>query len=156
MKRAILIISGGRCEYFIKQFESLKCNQLTKRYKIIISVEKVGLSKCMNDYLNVNLKKIDHYFIHEQNQEHASKLVKIAKHYKFAFKKAFLILKYDICIVMEDDLIIKGDFYSYFLQTEKLFLNDRSIFAINSMNPHSHKNISFNSYNFYRMEAFNR
>lgn len=56
---------------------------------------------------------------------------------------------------MEDDLVIKGDFFSYFLQTEKIFLNDNSIFAINSMNHHSHKNISFSTYNLYRMDAFN-
>lgn len=155
MKRALLIISGGRCEYFIREFESIKRKQLSYKYRIIVSVENIGLSDCMKNYLKVNFRRVNHLFYHEQKHLHDKKLVKVAKHFKYALTVAFLKLKYNICIVLEDDLIIKGDFFSYFLQTEKLFLNDHSIFAINSMNHHSHKNITFNSYNLYRMEAYN-
>lgn len=109
----------------------------------------------MKKYLKMNEKEIDYLFIHHNRNTQVSKFMKVNYHFKFAFQKVFSELKFDICIVLEDDLIVTGDFFSYFLQSEKLILNDQSIFSINGMNHHSHKDISFSSYNFYRMEAFN-
>lgn len=127
----------------------------SKRYDIIVSVDEGGLSECINNTLANYSEIISHIFYNRNSKIINRKLTKLSNHYKHANNFVCNTLKYDLWIVLEDDLLLLGDFFSYFTQMEKLFLNDRSIFIINSHNHHSHKDVAYNPYHFYRMEAFN-
>lgn len=155
IKRSLLIMAGGRCSYLQTEMLAIFNTTLYTSYDIIVSVELAMYDDCIKDFLKEHSSKIKHILYHNYTLESTRKLTKIANHYKFAFYNVFKRLNYNICIVMEDDLKVIGDFFSYFLQLERVFLNDHTIFSINSMNHHSHRETAFNSYHIYRMESYN-
>ena len=59
---------------------------------------------------------------------------KISAHYKWALGQAFQAFRFDQVILLEDDMEISPDFFSYFEETLPLLYADPSLFCISGWN----------------------
>eukprot|EP01137_Pigoraptor_chileana_P009221 Opistho-2@57150 len=59
---------------------------------------------------------------------------KISRHYKWALTQVLDVLYYDSVIIVEDDLDISPDFFSYFASTRPLLDSDPSLFCVSAWN----------------------
>ncbi|KAI9342673.1 GNT-I family-domain-containing protein [Obelidium mucronatum] len=64
---------------------------------------------------------------------------KLATHYKWALAKVFSNKSYNNVIILEDDMEISPDFFSYFEETLPLLYSDPTLFCISSWNDQGKK-----------------
>ncbi|CAI5445954.1 unnamed protein product [Caenorhabditis angaria] len=63
--------------------------------------------------------------------------VYLSNHYKNALQYFFDENQFETVIIIEDDLMIAPDFFSYFLATKKLLLNDPTLLCVSAWNDNS-------------------
>ncbi|XP_057379393.1 alpha-1,3-mannosyl-glycoprotein 2-beta-N-acetylglucosaminyltransferase-like [Daphnia carinata] len=59
---------------------------------------------------------------------------KIARHYLFGLKQIFRTFNYTAVIIVEDDLDVAPDFFSYFASTYQLLKNDPTLWCVSAWN----------------------
>lgn len=79
---------------------------------------------------------------------------KISAHYRFVLEKMLDELKYENIIILEDDMEISPDFFSYFTETSKLLQEDESIFTISAWNDNGQRQFVKDSGSLYRTDVF--
>lgn len=79
---------------------------------------------------------------------------RIANHYKFIFKTFFECFGYWRLIILEDDMQLAPDFFTYFRATAPLLDSDPSLFCVSSWNDHGQDRFVRDPYRLYRSDFF--
>ncbi|EDV29303.1 uncharacterized protein TRIADDRAFT_19831, partial [Trichoplax adhaerens] len=81
---------------------------------------------------------------------------KIARHYKWALDQVFNVLNYETVIIVEDDLDVAADFFSYFQATRHLMEKDKSIWCVSAWNDNGRKELTMSpgTERLYRSDFF--
>jgi alpha-1,3-mannosyl-glycoprotein beta-1,2-N-acetylglucosaminyltransferase len=78
----------------------------------------------------------------------------ISMHYKFVFQNIFDKLMYDAVIILEDDMNISPDFFSYFKKLYYLLKKDPTVFCISAWNDNGRVDYVKDPIALYRSEFF--
>ncbi|PRP75643.1 alpha-1,3-mannosyl-glycoprotein 2-beta-N-acetylglucosaminyltransferase-like isoform 1 [Planoprotostelium fungivorum] len=78
----------------------------------------------------------------------------LSEHYKFGLQTAFERLLFDNVIILEDDLQIAPDFFSYFVRLAPLLDEDPSIFCVSAWNDNGRKEYIKDPEALYRSDFF--
>ena len=73
-------------------------------------------------------------------QRHMAGYYHISAHYKYVLHRVFDILFYDHVILLEDDMEVSADFFSYFEATMPLLYLDNTIMCVSSWNDQGKNN----------------
>lgn len=79
---------------------------------------------------------------------------KISAHYKWALNYLFSELNYDQVILLEDDMQLAPDFFTYFHKASKLMSVDSSIYCISAWNDHGQREYVHDAKQLYRTDIF--
>eukprot|EP01084_Bolivina_argentea_P169305 293510_1 len=79
---------------------------------------------------------------------------KISAHYKWALNKILIELNYKKLIILEEDMDISTDFFSYFYNLSPLLDIDKSIYCISAWNDYGQNNLVNNPYSLHRTDVF--
>eukprot|EP00485_Elphidium_margaritaceum_P012860 CAMPEP_0202708008 /NCGR_PEP_ID=MMETSP1385-20130828/20273_1 /ASSEMBLY_ACC=CAM_ASM_000861 /TAXON_ID=933848 /ORGANISM="Elphidium margaritaceum" /LENGTH=523 /DNA_ID=CAMNT_0049366871 /DNA_START=226 /DNA_END=1794 /DNA_ORIENTATION=- len=79
---------------------------------------------------------------------------KISAHYRYAFEFIFDKLNYDQLIVLEDDMEIAPDFFTYFSTFGKLMDSDPSILCVSAWNDYGQRTLVYDAKAVYRTDIF--
>ncbi len=79
---------------------------------------------------------------------------RIANHYKFVFQQMFDCLGFRNLIILEDDMEIAVDFFSYFERAAQLLQQDPTLYVVSSWNDHGQEKHVRDPYRLYRTEFF--
>ncbi|KAK9812907.1 hypothetical protein WJX72_005613 [[Myrmecia] bisecta] len=79
---------------------------------------------------------------------------RIANHYKFFMKTFFDCFEYPKLIILEDDMELAIDFFSYFGATAGLLDQDPSLYCVSSWNDHGQDRFVRNTLQLYRSDFF--
>jgi alpha-1,3-mannosyl-glycoprotein beta-1,2-N-acetylglucosaminyltransferase len=90
----------------------------------------------------------------ENGHEYLAKYYSISRHYKWALKQVFDILKFQNVIIIEDDMEVSPDFFAYFQAFLPLLLHDETLYCISAWNDNGKKGIAHDPYAFYRTDFF--
>ncbi|XP_065908430.1 protein O-linked-mannose beta-1,2-N-acetylglucosaminyltransferase 1-like [Dysidea avara] len=94
--------------------------------------------------------------LHDAPEQKRRKLLKerIDQHYKFCLDRIFeLFPTANQAIILEDDLQVSPDFFSYFNQTSHLLHEDESLYCISAWNDFSYKHSSRDPTLLYRVDT---
>lgn len=70
----------------------------------------------------------------DKGKKHLKGYYKISRHYSWALRQIFGVMKHSAVIVVEDDLEVAPDFFEYFYATYPLLINDESLWCISAWN----------------------
>ena len=79
---------------------------------------------------------------------------KISAHYKFALRKLFDELGYERVIILEDDMELSPDFFSYFEEAGKVMDADPSVYTVSSWNDNGQQMHVADEKRLYRSDFF--
>lgn len=79
---------------------------------------------------------------------------RIANHYKFVFLQMFDCLGFSNLIILEDDMEIAIDFFSFFERAAFLLAHDPSLYVVSSWNDHGQEAHVRDPYRLYRTDFF--
>lgn len=79
---------------------------------------------------------------------------RIANHYKFIFQQVFDCLGFDRLIVLEDDMEVSVDFFSFFQRMASLLAEDPTLYVVSSWNDHGQGRHVRDPYRLYRTDFF--
>ncbi|CAK9073014.1 unnamed protein product [Durusdinium trenchii] len=79
---------------------------------------------------------------------------RLCAHYGWAFSQIFDVLGYEQAIVLEEDLEIASDFFSYFQATLPLLRSDSNLFCVSAWNDNGKPELAQNSTAIYRSDFF--
>jgi len=77
----------------------------------------------------------------------------ISQHYSFALSYVFK-QGYDYVIILEEDLEIAPDFFSYFLKTRELLDKDKTLYCVSAWNDNGRNSLVRNKEQLYRTDIF--
>ncbi|RDD42830.1 Alpha-1,3-mannosyl-glycoprotein 2-beta-N-acetylglucosaminyltransferase, partial [Trichoplax sp. H2] len=123
--------------------------QTIKNYTIavlVIACNRPSVKRCV-DLLFRNRPSATYYpiIVSQFNPSPAGGLSgyhKIARHYKWALDQVFNVLNYETVIIVEDDLDVAADFFSYFQATRHLMEKDKSIWCVSAWNDNGRKELT--------------
>eukprot|EP01114_Cavostelium_apophysatum_P001331 TRINITY_DN1112_c0_g1_i1.p1 TRINITY_DN1112_c0_g1~~TRINITY_DN1112_c0_g1_i1.p1 ORF type:complete len:473 (-),score=108.95 TRINITY_DN1112_c0_g1_i1:738-2156(-) len=78
----------------------------------------------------------------------------ISQHYKFGLQKIFDEYKHDSVIILEDDMEISPDFFSYFKMGKKLLEDDKTLLCVSAWNDNGREALVKDSLQLYRSNFF--
>ena len=158
----LLIICANRQDYLKRTLEKVISYHPQSGIPILISED--GFHRSMQDvigdatsHLNniapgVNLTHVHHPFY---NQPAPNGYHKLSRHFKWAIDSAFQFQpSVDNVIVLEEDLIIAPDFYSYFAATSSLLASDPSLLAVSAWNDNGQSHFVKDEKQLYRSDFF--
>ncbi|KAG7011814.1 Alpha-1,3-mannosyl-glycoprotein 2-beta-N-acetylglucosaminyltransferase [Cucurbita argyrosperma subsp. argyrosperma] len=162
---AVVIMACNRADYLDKTIKSvLNCVILFRYQTPVASKYPVFVSQ---DGSNPDVKKkalsfdrlayMQHLDYGEVETERPGELIayyKIARHYKWALDQLFYIHKFSRVIILEDDMEIAPDFFSYFEAAAMLLDKDKTIMAVSSWNDNGQKQFVHDPYLLYRSDFF--
>ncbi|XP_037787988.1 uncharacterized protein LOC119583528 isoform X2 [Penaeus monodon] len=143
----ILIITGGRVHYLFRLLQSLGKQPGVRRDLILL----------VTDGYNTEVAKIAHILcltllVHRPEGVIPAKISRNVRFGLFNIIKQFP--KADKFIMLEDDLILSPDFYSYMQQTSWILENDPSVYCVSAFNHLSYTHTAYNATQIYRAHSY--
>uniref|UniRef100_A0A7S4DZD4 alpha-1,3-mannosyl-glycoprotein 2-beta-N-acetylglucosaminyltransferase n=1 Tax=Lotharella globosa TaxID=91324 RepID=A0A7S4DZD4_9EUKA len=79
---------------------------------------------------------------------------RISRHHEFALEQGFMTHSHSHVIILEEDLLVAPDFFSYFMQASKLLALDSSLFCISAWNDNGLGSVAQDKKRLYRTDYF--
>ena len=136
-KIALVVLFYNRKKYLEKTMDSLLKAVPVENFPIFLSQD--GDEEGMADFVREKYVEPGHA-IHLQfhrPQVHHERLASyyyIADHYQFALTKIFDVLKYDTVVLVEDDMLVAPDFFTYFQAMAPVLHKDPSLMCVSAWN----------------------
>lgn len=158
----LLIICSHRQDYLKRALEKVIMYHPKSGIPIFISEDGYhgSMQEVIDDASNhlkttapsVNLTHVHHPYY---NQPEPNGYHKLSKHFKWAINSAFQFQStVENVIILEEDLIIAPDFYSYFAATSTLLNSDPSILAVSAWNDNGQNQFVKDETQLYRSDFF--
>ncbi|KGN43345.1 alpha-1,3-mannosyl-glycoprotein 2-beta-N-acetylglucosaminyltransferase [Cucumis sativus] len=156
---AVVIMACNRADYLERTIKSVLKYQTTVASKYPVFVSQDGSNPDVkNKALSYDrLTYMQHLDYAEVETERPGELIayyKIARHYKWALDQLFYKHNFSRVIILEDDMEIAPDFFSYFEAAAILLDKDKTIMAVSSWNDNGQKQFVHDSYVLYRSDFF--
>ncbi|TYK23280.1 alpha-1,3-mannosyl-glycoprotein 2-beta-N-acetylglucosaminyltransferase isoform X1 [Cucumis melo var. makuwa] len=156
---AVVIMACNRADYLERTIKSVLKYQTTVASKYPVFVSQDGSNpEVKNKALSYDqLAYMQHLDYAEVETERPGELIayyKIARHYKWALDQLFYKHNFSRVIILEDDMEIAPDFFSYFEAAAILLDKDKTIMAVSSWNDNGQKQFVHDSYVLYRSDFF--
>eukprot|EP00455_Lapot_gusevi_P026056 TRINITY_DN2748_c0_g1_i2.p1 TRINITY_DN2748_c0_g1~~TRINITY_DN2748_c0_g1_i2.p1 ORF type:complete len:455 (+),score=83.81 TRINITY_DN2748_c0_g1_i2:75-1439(+) len=157
---AILVFTFNRAESLKRTLQSVLKNRPEKGYPLFISqdgndegVANVIRSFPQATHLHFNFAgpKLKPG---EALQPHFLSYYKIASHYEFGLGQIFDQYGFKKLIILEDDMDVAPDFFSYFRSTAPLLDQDPTLFCVSAWNDNGHEKLVFDPTRLYRTDVF--
>ncbi|XP_068233036.1 protein O-linked-mannose beta-1,2-N-acetylglucosaminyltransferase 1-like [Palaemon carinicauda] len=130
-KIGIVIVAGSRTRYLFRLLKQVLAEPGFSREDLFISVDG-----CYNETIKLLELFPLKYRVHRPEGQLNSK---ISRHVRFALFKAQEVLDMDKFIILEDDLVISPDFYSYMQQTSVVLDKDPSVYGVSAYSHFSYE-----------------
>jgi alpha-1,3-mannosyl-glycoprotein beta-1,2-N-acetylglucosaminyltransferase len=158
----ILIITCNRVEYLKRTLEQVLEKKPTGSNQVSVVVSQDCNDPATSNYLEQQRGKVKiikqpdlgPIAISDPKEKKMEGYYKISRHFKFALKQAFEVLGYEYVIIIEDDLDISSDFFSYFIATKRLLAEDPSIWCVSAWNDNGKDGYVSGSEILYRSDFF--
>lgn len=136
-KIALLLMTYNRQQYLQKTMDSVLKYAPRDDFPIIISQDgdAEGMAQFIREsYVDTGIAMHIQNHPRVDHKEKLSSYYYIADHFKFALGKAFDVLKFDTVVILEDDMEIAPDFFSYFHSLAPLLHSDSSLLCVSAWN----------------------
>nr|XP_045607667.1 uncharacterized protein LOC123764160 [Procambarus clarkii] len=143
----IIIIAGNRTRYLYRLLESVgQQADLRSRLVLVVTDGVVEGVLRLARVLALNV------LIHRPEGTGATR---VSRNLRFAFFNALrLFPRADKFIVVEDDLVLSPDFYSYMQQTGWVLDNDPTVYCVSAFNHLSYAHTAHDPARLYRVQSF--
>uniref|UniRef100_A0A023EZ29 Protein O-linked-mannose beta-1,2-N-acetylglucosaminyltransferase n=1 Tax=Triatoma infestans TaxID=30076 RepID=A0A023EZ29_TRIIF len=142
----VVVIASNRPHYLYRTLRSLLSARGARKEMITVFIDGY-FEEPLEVTRLLGLRGIQHTPIGYKNS-------RISQHYKASFSAAFNMFPHaDYIIVVEEDLDVSEDFFSYFSQTVKLLEMDSSIYCISAWNDLGYEETSSNVSTLLRVET---
>ena len=152
----VLILTSKRPKYLAKTlksiFNALGCSALP----IIVSEQgsDSATKKVLSRYKGITHIQFPKVLTFEVPVDGVPGYYYLTEHYRAAFTYLFDELAYQNLIVIEDDLEVSKDFFTYFEDTFPLLEQDSTIWSISAFNDNGFPKIAYNPAKLYRSDFF--
>lgn len=156
---AVVIMACNRADYLERTIESVLKYQssVASRYPLFVSQDGSDASvrsKALSYKMLTYMQHLDYEPVHTERPGELIAYYKIARHYKWALDELFYKHNFSRVIILEDDMEIAPDFFSYFEAAATLLDSDKSIMAVSSWNDNGQKQFVHDPYMLYRSDFF--
>jgi len=159
----VLIICHARPQYLRRAFDALlKYRTDTRKFPITASQdgEQYEVYSLLQDY--VKKGQLARHLMYRGNLQYVVPKVKpnlqgyhkLARHYKWALDQMFEVVGYEQLIVLEEDLEIAPDFFSYFAAMLPILKGDSQLFCVSAWNDNGRAQVASNSSAVFRTDFF--
>ncbi|XP_071691383.1 alpha-1,3-mannosyl-glycoprotein 2-beta-N-acetylglucosaminyltransferase-like isoform X2 [Rutidosis leptorrhynchoides] len=136
---AVVIMACNRADYLERTIKSILKYHDAVALKFPVFVSQDGSNSDVRtkalSYKQLNyMQHLDYEPVHTERLGEIIAYYKIARHYKWALDKLFYKHNFNRVVILEDDMEISPDFFSYFEAGADLLDKDQSIMAISSWN----------------------
>lgn len=147
----ILVMSCNRADYLKTTLSNLFKYRPSENFPIIISqgCGDSAVANFLKDEYGNNVVALQHH-----RKEGVQPYFAIAQHYGWALSQIFSVMNYDSVIIVEDDLEISVDFFSYFIATYPILRSDPSLYCVSSWNDNGMGEVVRDPKAIYRTEVF--
>lgn len=164
----VLIFCHARPKYLTRTLQSVFNTLNTDKWneKFVIFISQDGNHKGVERIIVKYAKQRMAYFLQFDYDSTSRKMMKgfegeswrvyhkISAHYKWALNKLLIDLDYDRIVILEEDMEISPDFFSYFYNLSPLIDIDKSIYCISAWNDNGQKGLVKDSNKLYRTDVF--
>eukprot|EP01105_Mastigella_eilhardi_P028428 TRINITY_DN935_c0_g1_i1.p2 TRINITY_DN935_c0_g1~~TRINITY_DN935_c0_g1_i1.p2 ORF type:complete len:414 (-),score=119.67 TRINITY_DN935_c0_g1_i1:84-1325(-) len=154
----VIVIACARPQYLERALDSLLQQRPTDgdtRFPIFVSQDcnKAEVTELLTGkYANQVIRLIHTHPPNEQPRGDNYEL--IADHYKWALHQVFTAMRYDAVIIVEDDMEVSPDFFSYFRAGFDVLRNDKTIWCVSSWNDNGLDSLVDDPLRLYRSDFF--
>ncbi|XP_064104222.1 protein O-linked-mannose beta-1,2-N-acetylglucosaminyltransferase 1-like [Macrobrachium nipponense] len=141
----IVILAGNRTKYFYRLLKQVLDQPGVHIDHLLVSVDGALLETLK--FLELFPLK---YKVHQPEGTHNAR---ISRHMRFALYSALNILHFDKFIVLEDDLILSPDFYSYMQQTSAILDRDPTVYCVSAYSHFSYEHTAFDESRISRVHS---
>ncbi|KAL5562327.1 hypothetical protein UlMin_032074, partial [Ulmus minor] len=141
---AVVVMACNRADYLERTIKSILKYQKAVASKYPLFVSQDGSdpnvkSKALSFDQLTYMQHLDFKPVETERPGEVIAYYKIARHYKWALDELFYKHKFSRVIILEDDMEIAPDFFSYFEAAAALLDKDKSIMAVSSWNDNGQK-----------------
>ncbi|KAK9802802.1 hypothetical protein WJX73_008081 [Symbiochloris irregularis] len=145
---AVVIITFNRPAYLQKHLESVlsvhrRHPEHRERFPLFVSQDGTpaheGVANMSKSYASQGIRYMHHLELEPPKtltKKENKAYYRIANHYKFIMETFFDCFKYPRLILLEDDMELAPDFFTYFEATAPLLDSDPSLYCVSSWNDH--------------------
>ena len=164
-KTAVVIACFNRPDYLTRTLNSLFSLSIPKDFQVFVSQDgnHPGVSRVISNFANT--KGLEHLVFQYDQGSWVSKdpayipgqfdvYYRIAAHYFFFLHELFSVRRFDKVIIIEDDMELAPDFFSYFSTMGDLLDRDPSLFCISAWNDNGREGLVSDSKQVYRSDFF--
>ncbi|KAI3434434.1 hypothetical protein D9Q98_002511 [Chlorella vulgaris] len=160
---AVVVVTFNRAKYLEQMLASMlgvHGRDCSNKRKFPLYVSQDFNSSGVQDVVAQHLDRIS-FLQHREDVEpvvpdRKEKVVyyRIANHYKFILHTMFDCFGYDRLIILEDDMQLSPDFFSFFEATAPILDADPSLYCVSSWNDHGQDRFVSNATQLYRSDFF--
>ncbi|XP_071715560.1 alpha-1,3-mannosyl-glycoprotein 2-beta-N-acetylglucosaminyltransferase-like [Rutidosis leptorrhynchoides] len=156
---AVVIMACNRADYLERTIKSILKyhDSVASKFPVFVSQDgsKSDVRTKAMSYKQLNyMQHLDYEPVQTERPGELIAYYKIARHYKWALDQLFYKHNFNRVIILEDDMEISPDFFSYFEAGADLLDKDKSIMAISSWNDNGQKHFVHDPYTLYRSDFF--
>ncbi|PON89904.1 Glycosyl transferase [Trema orientale] len=156
---AVVVMACNRADYLERTIKSILKYQTSVASKYPLFVSQDGSdpnvrSKALSYDQLTYMQHLDYERVQPERPGELIAYYKIARHYKWALDELFYKHNFSRVIILEDDMEIAPDFFSYFEAAAALLDKDKSIMAVSSWNDNGQKQFVQDPYVLYRSDFF--
>lgn len=160
----VVVFTYGRPEMLRKCLDHLTPRLPRTGFRLFLSQDSrkfPEITDILNSYVRDHPRTV--HLIHRRNDSGANAYERanhwqpyfaIAHHYKFALEQVFSVPHYDRVILLEEDLEVSPDFFSYMRATAPLFDQDPSLYCVSGWNDNGKKPLVADTEQLYRTDFF--
>ncbi|XP_078445822.1 alpha-1,3-mannosyl-glycoprotein beta-1,2-N-acetylglucosaminyltransferase [Wolffia australiana] len=158
-KAAVVIMACNRPDYLERTVQSVLRyhGPVASKYPLFISQDGTneGVKRKALSYRQITyMQHLDFRPVQTERPGELIAYYKIAGHYKWALDKLFFNHNFSRVVILEDDMEIAPDFFSYFEAAADLLDNDKTIMAVSSWNDNGQKQFVHDTKALYRSDFF--
>ncbi|XP_064103199.1 protein O-linked-mannose beta-1,2-N-acetylglucosaminyltransferase 1-like isoform X2 [Macrobrachium nipponense] len=143
----IVVITGGRTRYLYRLLENIgQQDDVRKDLILLVSDGALKDVSLLAEVLGIQV------MIHRPEGKGPARVSRNLRFALFSALKRFP--EADKFIIMEDDLVLSPDFYSYMQQTGWLLEHDPTLYCVSGFNHLSYPHTSFDSTRLYRVDSY--
>nr|XP_043625239.1 alpha-1,3-mannosyl-glycoprotein 2-beta-N-acetylglucosaminyltransferase-like [Erigeron canadensis]XP_043625240.1 alpha-1,3-mannosyl-glycoprotein 2-beta-N-acetylglucosaminyltransferase-like [Erigeron canadensis] len=156
---AVVIMACNRADYLERTINSIFKYHGSVASKFPVFVSQDGSNsdvrtKALSYKELTYMQHLDYEPVHTERPGELIAYYKIARHYKWALDQLFYKHNFKRVIILEDDMEIAPDFFTYFEAGADLLDKDKSIMAISSWNDNGQRQFVHDPYALYRSDFF--
>ncbi|CAA7410685.1 unnamed protein product [Spirodela intermedia] len=156
---AVVIMACNRPDYLERTIQSiLKYHRsVASKFPLFISQDGTNQgvkSKALSYNQITYMQHLDFGPVHPERPGELIAYYKIASHYKWALDELFFKHNFSRVVILEDDMEIAPDFFSYFEAAATLLDNDKTIMAVSSWNDNGQMQFVHDPKALYRSDFF--